>query len=58
MHKEYHFCIFDIIISFMSSKKEKLLGEKIKAGLQQLKEGKAVPIKKAMKRLVKKYGLP
>ena len=41
----------------MSPKKEKLLDEKIKTGLQQLKDGKGIPIKKAMKRLIKKYNL-
>ena len=41
----------------MSPTIQKLLEEKIKIGLQQLKEGKGILIKKAMKRLIKKYGL-
>ncbi len=41
----------------MSPESRKLIEEKIKKSLQQLNEGKGIPIKKAMTKLIKKYGL-
>jgi hypothetical protein len=36
---------------------KKTIEEKIKTSLEQLKKGKGIPIKKAMKWLTKKYNL-